>query len=88
MNLKIWQITCEDRGMGLSKDGKVLLYIIAFLTIFGIIIVLGSSWPTAVSEHRTWYYYELRQGTFALPGFASMQFAGIYDNGSYEKNIL
>ena len=59
--------------MKLSKDGKALLYITVFLTIFGIIMVLSSSWPTAVSEHRAWYYYGLRQGIFALLGFVFMQ---------------
>lgn len=71
--------------MKLSKDGKGILYITIFLTIFGIIMVLSSSWPTAVSEHRAWYYYGLRQGIFALLGFIFMKFTSVFNNENYKK---
>ena len=74
--------------MKLSKDGKGILYITIFLTIFGIIMVLSSSWPTAVSEHRAWYYYGLRQGIFALLGFIFMKFTSVFNNENYKKNAL
>lgn len=74
--------------MKLSKDGKGILYITIFLTIFGIIMVLSSSWPTAVSEHKAWYYYGLRQGIFALLGFIFMKFTSVFDNENYKKNAL
>lgn len=74
--------------MKLSKDGKGILYITIFLTIFGIIMVLSSSWPTAVSEHRAWYYYGLRQGIFALLGFIFMKFTSVFNNENYKKCIM
>lgn len=74
--------------MKLSKDGKGIFYLSIFLTIFGIIMVLSSSWPTAVSEHRAWYYYGLRQGVFAILGFIVMQFTSKFDNENYKKNAI
>lgn len=74
--------------MKLSKDGKGILYITIFLTIFGIIMVLSSSWPTAVSEHKAWYYYGLRQAIFALLGFIFMKFTSVFNNENYKKNAL
>lgn len=51
-------------------------------------MVLSSSWPTAVSEHKAWYYYGLRQGIFALLGFILMKFTSVFDNENYKKRIV
>ena len=74
--------------MRLSKDGKAVLYITIFLTIFGIIMVLSSSWPTAISDNKKWYYYGFRQGIFAILGFIVMYITSKYDTQNYKKNAL
>ncbi len=74
--------------MKLSKDGRAIFYITIFLTVFGIIMVISSSWPTAYNEHKAWFHYGLRQTIFAILGFVAMFFISKIDNKNYKKNAL
>lgn len=61
-----------------SLDRGLLLDII-IMVIFGLIMVFSASAPSASAYKGTAYYYIIRQGIFAVIGFAAMGFMSLYD---------
>lgn len=65
---------------------NILLTAVTVLVFIGIVMVFSSSWPEAIKDGQSQYYYALRQAIFAIIGFVIMFFLTNVDY-HYYRNI-